>query len=75
MRYFFHIRDAGGVIADEEGSELSGLPAAHEEARKSARDLVMDDMRRGTLVPNRYIEITDEGGSVVLSYPVRQVIG
>jgi hypothetical protein len=65
MRYHFHIRDAEGLIADEEGSELASLDAARAEARASAQDLVANDLRGGQTIPERRIEIVDESGAVL----------
>ena len=50
MRYFFHIRDLDGRISDEEGSELPDMAAARDEARATARDLAMEDLKRGQAV-------------------------
>jgi hypothetical protein len=65
MRYHFHIRDAEGLIPDEEGSELANLEAARAEARASAQDLVANDLRSGWATPERRIEIADERGAVL----------
>jgi hypothetical protein len=51
------------MILDEEGSELASLEAARAEARASAQDLVMDDLRSGRRAPERRIEITDDHGA------------
>ena len=74
MRYFFNIRDSIGLILDEEGSEFSGIAAARQEAVASARDFAMDDLRSGRVVHARNIEITDEGGAVLESLAVRDVL-
>ena len=65
MRYHFHIRDAEGLIPDEEGSELASLEAARAEARASAQDLVANDLRGGRTTPQRRIEIADARGTVL----------
>ena len=36
-RYFFHARDGDGLALDDEGSELSSLDAARDEAIASAK--------------------------------------
>lgn len=74
MRYFFHIRDENGLVRDEEGSELAGIEDARKEAHLSARDLIIDDVRRGQRVAPRIIEITDENGQILESVPVRQIV-
>ena len=57
MRYFFHIRDCGTLISDDEGTELPDLAAARQEARATARDLAMEDLKCGQMVAERSIEI------------------
>lgn len=74
MRYFFHIRSEDGVICDEEGSELPDIDAARTEARLSAREFAMDDLRRGVPVAPRRIEIADDSGQVLSMLPVRDVV-
>lgn len=71
MRYHFNIRDTVGLIPDDEGDELADLEAARKEARASMRDLMMDDLRVGRLVPERRIEIADDHGTVLDSIGIR----
>jgi hypothetical protein len=40
MRYYFHFRSSSRYYADSEGDELADLPAAREEGRLSARELM-----------------------------------
>jgi hypothetical protein len=74
MRYFFNIRDRELLISDEEGTELANLAAARAEARLSARDLAMDDLRGGRAVAPLAIEITDGSGAVLETLQVRDVM-
>jgi hypothetical protein len=74
MRFYFHIRDKSGLIPDEEGSELSGISEAIEEALLSARDFAADDLRRGTPITRRDIEIVDEDGVLLETIPVHEVL-
>ena len=67
MRYFFNIRDARGVIRDEEGMELADPTAAHDAALASARDIVMEDINAGATLVARWIEVADEKGRVLKS--------
>jgi hypothetical protein len=70
MRYHFNIRDAAGLISDDEGSEFADLNAARAEARASARDLAVDDLRCGVPVHPWRIEIADDDGMVLDSIHV-----
>jgi hypothetical protein len=74
MRFYFHIRDPDGLIVDEEGSDLPSLEAAQEEARASARDLVIEDLKRGVAVQGRQIEIIGPEGTVIQRLPVLEVV-
>ena len=74
MRYYFHIRDQDQLIPDEEGSELSGMAAARFEARASAMDFAMDDLRSGRTIDDRQIEITNKAGTILESIAVRDAI-
>jgi hypothetical protein len=74
MRYYFNIRDMIGMIPDEEGSDLSGMAAAHLEAVASARDFAMDDLRCGQPVQARSIEITNEDGIILETVAVGDIV-
>ena len=74
VRFYFHIRDQNRVIPDEEGSELSGIAAARHEARASAMDFAMDDLRSGRMIDDRQIEIVNEAGTILESVTVRDAI-
>ena len=74
MRYFFHIHDAQGVVPDEEGSELPNIAAAVHEARLSARDFVIENLKSGKALPNRWIEIVDGDGKVLDRMRIRDVV-
>ena len=64
--YRFHVRDAAGLVVDEEGTELPDLPAAFAEALRCVHEL-MDD----TPIPaGMQFEIADEAGRVVLMVPI-----
>ena len=74
MRYHFNIRDAKGLITDEEGGEFNDLDSARVEARASARDMVIDHLRAGELAREQRIEITDDSGIVLDSVRISFVI-
>ena len=64
--YRFHVRDAAGLVVDEEGTELPDLPAAFAEALRCVHELVDD-----TPIPaGMQLEIVDETGRVVLMVPI-----
>ena len=74
VRYYFNIRDQDGLICDEEGTELPDMEAAREEARLSARDFAIDDLRRDSPIGSRQIEIADERGTLMGAILVRDIV-
>lgn len=70
-RYFFHLREPGRYVRDEEGTELSDLDAAGNYALDSARAIIAHEVREHGLIPLSHImEVEDEAGAIVrtLSY-------
>jgi hypothetical protein len=66
MRYFFHIRDEGKFIPDDEGIECGTFDAAQEEAQASAWDLA----RAGCSSVSVSVEIADRSGNALGSVRV-----
>jgi hypothetical protein len=69
--YRFHVRDASGLIEDEEGIVLPDLYAALAEALHSVGELMED---ASPLMAVQF-EIADETGRVVLKVPIREAGG
>ena len=70
MRYFFHIRTESGLIPDEEGTELTGLEQAREEALTSARDLATEFPPGSEGVSLKAVEVVDEVSRTVFCAPI-----
>ncbi len=68
-QYRFHIRDAAGLIEDEEGVDLPNLAAALRFALRSAREYFEDDTTPTAMV----FEINDNTGQTVLKVPIRDL--
>ncbi len=64
--YRFHIRDAFGLIEDQEGTELPDLYAALAEALRSTHEFLAD----GSSTHGMQFEIADDTGRVVLKVPI-----
>jgi hypothetical protein len=64
--YRFHVRDASGLVEDEEGTELPDLAAAFAEALRCTREL-MDD---AFVSAGMQLEIADETGRALLIVPI-----
>lgn len=61
MRYFIHIVTANERIRDPEGAEFDSLASARDEASRSARDLMADELRAGRTLPLGWlVQIEDE---------------
>jgi hypothetical protein len=74
VRYYFHIRDGSEAVCDEEGMEFSSIEEARIEARASARDLLMEDLRCEKSGDGRTLEISDKFGSIIEIMNVRDVL-
>jgi hypothetical protein len=66
--YYFHIRDALGVVEDTEGVELAGIEALLTEVIRSANEL----SREGAGHNGKRFEIADASGRTVLVTPVQE---
>lgn len=71
MRYHLNIRNATGLILDEEGAEFSNLRAARTEAFACAAEFLIADLRRTGAIRKQRIEISDENGPMVASVGFR----
>ena len=65
--YYFNVRDAYGLVRDEEGIDLPDLHAVYREALRSVREFLADG---GAPEPMEF-EVTDEHGQVVLRLPIQ----
>ncbi len=64
--YRFHIRDAFGLIEDEEGTELPDLYAVLAEALRSTHEFLAE----AASASGMQFEIADNTGRVVLKVPI-----
>jgi hypothetical protein len=64
--YRFHIRDASGLIEDEEGTNLPDLASAFRHALDSAREFSAE----APPPANMLFEIADSTGRTVLTVPI-----
>ena len=65
--FYFHLREDGTIVVDEEGIELPDLSAAREEAIAGARSILSDEAKKGRLPLSFRVEVTDEAGDTVMS--------
>jgi hypothetical protein len=68
-RYFFDLHDENGVVADDEGIQLSTLEAVQDEAAHALADFVRDEARRSildfSLARQLEIQVRDDDGAVM----------
>jgi hypothetical protein len=74
-RFFFDLRNAGGVDHDELGIELPGVEAAYLEAHSTAVSLWAEARLRGAKPTYIAFEIRDTLDRVVLELPFSEAIG
>ena len=73
--YFLHLEDQDGLYQDGVGFEASDLMAAWDVLRRTAGDLVADDLASGIIVSSFHLCLDDESGKRVLTVPVKCAIG
>jgi hypothetical protein len=64
-RYFMHVCNGMGFVADEEGREFADEETARQEAIRGLRDLMAGEMKEGQLNQASFIEIVDAHGDLV----------
>jgi Domain of unknown function (DUF6894) len=72
-RYFFHVRDGSDLVRDAEGIELSGVSGITTEILLAAREVLAEDEWIDELTADRFFEIVDEAGKLVLVVPFVEV--
>lgn len=73
-RYFFHLREPGAHVRDDEGAELADHAAARAYALESVRDIISMEVRRGVIPLSHAIEIADAAGNVVETIPYADAV-
>ncbi len=74
MRYFFHLRESGTLVVDEEGLELAGVDAVQKAAVMGARSVIAAEAMAGKLSLGAVIEVYDESGERVLDVRFRDAV-
>lgn len=64
--YRFHVRDAFGLVEDQDGTEFPDLYAALAEALRSTHEFLAE----AASTPGMQFEIADNTGRVVLKVPI-----
>jgi hypothetical protein len=73
-RYYLHIRNADGMLLDEEGIDLPDLDAARELALAFVRDLLGDGIKAGKGIVPESIMIADADGQELVIVPLEHAL-
>lgn len=75
MRAYVHLVLNDGRLADEIGADYPDLESARNDALRSARELLAEELRRGWPVnADAFIEILDERRAIVEHVPCEQIL-
>jgi hypothetical protein len=69
--FYFHIREQGQLIPDEDGLMLRDLAQARQEAMESCLDLLRNRIHGEHSLDGLRIEIADASGKIIESVNVR----
>lgn len=73
-RFFFHLEDRSGRMADEEGVELPDFDSAHRHALQAARLIICDEVVRGHVDLRQSILVEDQSGHRLADISFRDVL-
>jgi hypothetical protein len=59
--YYFHVQNGNGFTRDDEGIDLENEASARAMAMDSIRSMVAEEVRKGVLDLDGYIEVLDHG--------------
>ncbi len=72
-RYFFNTRIGEELIPDPEGEDLRDADHAWQVARATIREIIKTEAAQVDLI-RASLEVTDEGGDVVLDFPFSEAL-
>lgn len=73
-RFFIDLRNATGLVRDEEGAIYDHIEDALDEAKASARDMVRQYMDEKTPLGESCVEVRDVKGRTVATLTVAEVL-
>jgi hypothetical protein len=74
-RYFFHLREGGILLKDEEGTQFADNVAACEAGLCAARALLASAVIEGRLPLDHVVVVADDHGVVLLSLTLGASVG
>lgn len=73
-RFYFHLVDRSGRVADEEGVELPDVDSAHRHALLAARLIICDEVVQGRVDLRQSILVEDQSGRRLVDIPFRDAL-
>jgi hypothetical protein len=73
-KFYFNLRDDQCLISDEEGLELPDAAAARMEAEEGGREIVAEAIKDHKLIDDRKIEVVSEGGEILETVRLRDLL-
>jgi hypothetical protein len=73
-RYFFDVINGIGLVEDEEGQDLPGLPAARDVAIAGVRSIICADVAAGFIDLSGRVEVRDADRQPLVCIPFREAI-
>jgi hypothetical protein len=73
-RFYFHLEDRSGRVADEEGVELPDVDSAHRHALQAARLIICDEVVQGRVDLSQTILVEDQAGRRLVDLRFRDAL-
>jgi len=74
-RFYIHVLNGEGFLADEEGVDVPDLDAARCSAIYSGADIIADELKQGQSVVNLTLYIEDAGHIRLMELAISAAVG
>jgi hypothetical protein len=72
--YYFHLRDGHELLLDREGQRLGSADLIAPIALREARALISHEVRSGSVLLDRDIDVVDESGTLIHRLPFTEAV-
>ena len=72
--YYFHLHDGQELLVDPEGQQLGCAELVAPIALREARALISHEVRTGSVLLDRHIDVVDESGTLVHRLPFTDAV-
>lgn len=73
-KYFFHLRDGRDVLLDPEGRDIAEAATIPALALRDARSMISQDVLKGRIDLQQWIEVIDEAGQIIHRLDFRDAV-